>query len=161
MTSADRAIRVVAFGGGHGLHASWTALVALQDKMPLDIAAVVTVGDDGGSSGRLRASRGVLPLGDLRQALAALAGTSPRASAAAELFQHRFGHPAPKSSDAARRHVTAAGGSMRSDAARRHDSAPMRSVTERRPESGRPVSDIGQSGDGLAGHAVGNLVLCG
>jgi uncharacterized cofD-like protein len=130
MTAADRAIRVVAFGGGHGLHASLTALVALQDKMPLDIAAVVTVGDDGGSSGRLRASRGVLPLGDLRQALAALAGASPRATAAAELFQHRFG-----------------------------DS--LVNVAGRRSESDRAVSDIGQTGDGLAGHAVGNLVLCG
>ncbi|HKE66997.1 MAG TPA: 2-phospho-L-lactate transferase CofD family protein [Micromonosporaceae bacterium] len=143
MSAGERGLRVVAFGGGHGLHASLSALVALQDKMPLDIAAVVTVGDDGGSSGRLRSSRGVLPLGDLRQALAALAGASPRAAAAAELFQHRFAAP------------------MSSGAARRHDSAPTRSVTGRRPESGRPVSDIGQSGDGLAGHAVGNLVLCG
>ena len=121
MTAAVRPERIVAFGGGHGLYASLSALVALQDKTPLDITAVVTVGDDGGSSGRLRSSRGVLPLGDLRQALAALAGPSPRAMAAAELFQHRFGEP----------------------------------------HGDRDVSDIGHSGDGLAGHAIGNLVLCG
>jgi len=121
MTAVDRPVRVVAFGGGHGLHASLSALVALQDKAPLDITAVVTVGDDGGSSGRLRASRGVMPLGDLRQALAALAGPSPRAIAAADLFQHRFAEP----------------------------------------HGDGDVSDIGHSGDGLAGHAIGNLVLCG
>jgi uncharacterized cofD-like protein len=62
---------------------------------------VVTVGDDGGSSGRLRADRGVLPPGDLRQALAALADDGdPVSQVAATLFQHRFdgtdplaGHP--------------------------------------------------------------------
>lgn len=93
--------RVVAFGGGHGLSASLRALTAHPD---LDVTAVVTVGDDGGSSGRLRAERDILPPGDLRQALAALASRSD----VADLFQHRFGG----------------------------------------------------SGD-LAGHAVGNLLLCG
>jgi uncharacterized cofD-like protein len=57
----------------------------------MDITAVVTVGDDGGSSGRLRAERGVLPPGDLRQALAALAGSDPLSAGTARLFQHRFG----------------------------------------------------------------------
>ena|SRR2546430_9805266 len=59
-------MRVVAFGGGHGLSAS---LRALRQLPGLDLTAVVTVADDGGSSGRLRAERGVLPPGDLRQAL--------------------------------------------------------------------------------------------
>ena len=86
-------MRVVAFGGGHGLSASLRALRRVPD---LDITAVVTVADDGGSSGRLRAERGVLPPGDLRQALAALAGDEH----GARLFQYRFagsdplaGHP--------------------------------------------------------------------
>lgn len=116
-------LRVVAFGGGHGLGASLRALVALGSGGPADppparqraaepapvrLTAVVTVGDDGGSSGRLRAQRGILPPGDLRQALAALAADDPRSAMTAELFQHRF------------------------------------------------------AGDGdLAGHPVGNLVLCG
>jgi uncharacterized cofD-like protein len=75
----------------------------------LEITAVVTVGDDGGSSGRLRAQRGGLPPGDLRQALAALADPDdPVALRAADALQYRFaGH------------------------------------------------------DGLAGHAVGNLLLSG
>jgi uncharacterized cofD-like protein len=94
----NRPIRVVAFGGGHGLSASLRAL--RTTGLPLEITAVVTVGDDGGSSGRLRAERDILPPGDLRQALAALAGPDPVSSSTAELFQYRFtgsdplgGHP--------------------------------------------------------------------
>jgi uncharacterized cofD-like protein len=90
-------MRVTAFGGGHGLSA---CLRALRGIPGVDITAVVTVADDGGSSGRLRAERGVLPPGDLRQALAALAGDDPVSAKAARLFQHRFagtdplaGHP--------------------------------------------------------------------
>lgn len=100
----DSPVKVVAFGGGHGLSASLKALRLVHRHVHLEITAVVTVGDDGGSSGRLRASRDILPPGDLRQALAALAGDG----ATAELFQHRF---------------------------------------------------VGK--DDLAGHPVGNLVLCG
>jgi uncharacterized cofD-like protein len=88
----------VAFGGGHGLGASLRALRATG--LPLEITAVVTVADDGGSSGRLRADRGVLPPGDLRQALAALAGEDKLSTGNAALFQYRFpgsdslsGHP--------------------------------------------------------------------
>ncbi|WP_308222455.1 uridine diphosphate-N-acetylglucosamine-binding protein YvcK [Frankia sp. AgB32] len=82
---------VVAFGGGHGLAASLSALRRLTPAL----TAVVTVGDDGGSSGRLRAELGALPMGDLRMALAALAGPDGDPAAWAELFQHRFGGPGP------------------------------------------------------------------
>jgi uncharacterized cofD-like protein len=81
------AVRVVAFGGGHGLAACLSALRRLDG---LDITAVVTVGDDGGSSGRLRAERDALPPGDLRMALAALAEDDPLARATAQAMQHRF-----------------------------------------------------------------------
>jgi uncharacterized cofD-like protein len=91
-------VKIVAFGGGTGLSASLRALRATG--MPLQITAVVTVGDNGGSSGRLRLDRGVVPPGDLRQALAALAGEDPVSHRSAKLFQHRFagsdalaGHP--------------------------------------------------------------------
>ncbi|WP_326556945.1 gluconeogenesis factor YvcK family protein [Micromonospora sp. NBC_01796] len=84
------AIKVVAFGGGHGLSASLRALRRCAPDLELDITAVVTVGDDGGSSGRLRAERGALPPGDLRQALVALAAEHPATRRSAELFQHRF-----------------------------------------------------------------------
>ncbi|MEO6500877.1 MAG: uridine diphosphate-N-acetylglucosamine-binding protein YvcK [Jatrophihabitantaceae bacterium] len=60
---------MVALGGGHGLHASLSALRLLD----VDVTAVVTVADDGGSSGRLRRELGLLPPGDLRMALSALA----------------------------------------------------------------------------------------
>ena len=63
-------IGVTALGGGHGLHASLSALRRIVD----DLTAVVTVADNGGSSGRLRGEFGVLPPGDLRMALAALCG---------------------------------------------------------------------------------------
>ncbi len=80
-------MRIVAFGGGHGLSASLQAIRRLPD---VSITAVVTVGDDGGSSGRLRAGRGVLPPGDLRMALAALAGRDELSDATARLMQYRF-----------------------------------------------------------------------
>jgi uncharacterized cofD-like protein len=82
--------RVVAFGGGHGLAASLRALRHCQPELRFDITAVVTVGDDGGSSGRLRSERGAIPPGDLRQALVALADHGPVTRQSAALFQHRF-----------------------------------------------------------------------
>jgi uncharacterized cofD-like protein len=85
--------KVVAFGGGHGLAASLRALRRCPPQLGIDLTAVVTVGDDGGSSGRLRAERSALPPGDLRQALAALAADRPDAQLTAELFQHRFRPP--------------------------------------------------------------------
>lgn len=84
-------LRVVAFGGGHGLSASLRALKGLRSVLPLELTAVVTVGDDGGSSGRLRRDRGGLPPGDLRQALTALADPGDEtAQQAADLWQYRF-----------------------------------------------------------------------
>jgi uncharacterized cofD-like protein len=78
--------RVTALGGGHGLHASLSAL----RRLPLDLTGVVTVADDGGSSGRLRSEFGVLPPGDLRMALAALCGDDEWGVTWARVLQHRF-----------------------------------------------------------------------
>jgi uncharacterized cofD-like protein len=84
-------VKVVAFGGGHGLSASLRGLRRCARDLPLDITAIVTVGDDGGSSGRLRAERdALLPPGDLRQALAALAADDPIAQKTADLLQYRY-----------------------------------------------------------------------
>ncbi|MGH4018902.1 MAG: gluconeogenesis factor YvcK family protein [Pseudonocardiaceae bacterium] len=83
----SRAPRAVALGGGHGLYATLSALRRLTD----DVTAVVTVADDGGSSGRLRRELGVLPPGDLRMALAALAAPDDGGLRWREVFQHRFG----------------------------------------------------------------------
>lgn len=78
--------RVVALGGGHGLAASLQALRRVTD----DLTAVVTVADDGGSSGRLRRELGVLPPGDLRMALAALCGDDDWGQTWSRVAQHRF-----------------------------------------------------------------------
>ena len=78
--------RVVALGGGHGLAASLSAL----RRVTPDLTAVVTVADDGGSSGRLREELGVLPPGDLRMALAALCGDDDWGRTWSEVVQHRF-----------------------------------------------------------------------
>ena len=99
---------VVALGGGHGLAASLAALRRLTS----DLTAVVTVADDGGSSGVLREELGIPPVGDIRNCIAALADAEPLMS---ELLQYRF-----------------------------------------------PTADgllSGTEGRGLAGHAVGNLLL--
>ncbi len=80
-------MKAVALGGGQGLHATLSALRRLTP----DVTAVVTVADDGGSSGRLRRELGLLPPGDLRKALAALAGEDDENSLWATVFQHRFG----------------------------------------------------------------------
>jgi uncharacterized cofD-like protein len=79
--------RVVALGGGHGLFASLSALRRVSDSL----TAVVTVADDGGSSGRLRRDFGVLPPGDLRMALAALCGDDDWGTTWSRVVQHRFG----------------------------------------------------------------------
>ncbi len=77
---------VAALGGGHGLAASLSALRLMTDK----ITAIVTVADDGGSSGRLRSELQVLPPGDLRMALAALCDDSEWGTTWRDVMQHRF-----------------------------------------------------------------------
>lgn len=89
--SAQRAQSVVALGGGHGLHASLSALRQLLDELVVDeLTAIVTVADNGGSSGRLRGEFGVLPPGDLRMALAALCGDDEWGTTWSRVLQHRF-----------------------------------------------------------------------
>ena len=76
--------RVVAIGGGHGLH---TLLRGLKKYTP-EITAVITVADDGGASGRIRRDFNTLPPGDFRNCLVALADDE---DLMAKLFQFRFG----------------------------------------------------------------------
>lgn len=78
---------LVALGGGHGLSATLRAGRVVADH----VTAVVTVADDGGSSGRLRRELGILPPGDLRMALCALAATDDDHQRLTRLFQHRYG----------------------------------------------------------------------
>jgi len=133
-------LRAVALGGGHGLHATLSALRLLGDVVDR-ITAVVTVADDGGSSGRLRRELGSLPPGDLRMALCALAAPvapengATTVAAPGEEPGRETGHAAAH------------------DAAAVHDAGDdlwVRVVQHR----------FGGNG-ALAGHAVGNLVLAG
>lgn len=78
--------KVVALGGGHGLAAVLTAL----RKVTPEITAIVTVADNGGSSGRLRDEFPILPPGDLRMALAALCADDEWGREWARIMQHRF-----------------------------------------------------------------------
>ena len=81
MLGKGPAITVV--GGGHGL----SVLLRGIKQATSNVTAVVTVADDGGSSGRLRQDLGMIPPGDLRNCLVALADTEPLME---KLFQHRF-----------------------------------------------------------------------
>ena len=103
---------MVALGGGHGLYASLSGL----RRVTRDLTAIVTVADDGGSSGRLRREFGVLPPGDLRMALAALCGDDAWGTTWSRVIQHRFA------------------GADR-------------------------TGEEGNGGAGLAGHAVGNVLI--
>ena len=76
-------MKVVGIGGGHGLATTLRAARSYADE----VAAVVTVADDGGSSGRLTTELGIPPPGDIRNCLAALAD----GGTLVDLFQHRFG----------------------------------------------------------------------
>lgn len=79
--------KVVAIGGGHGL----AALLRGIKKHTANITAIITVADDGGSSGRLRKEFGMLPPGDFRMCISALADDE---SLVTQLFQYRFGKSA-------------------------------------------------------------------
>ncbi len=78
--------KVVALGGGHGLAATLTALRQITNEL----TAIVTVADNGGSSGRLREEFPIFPPGDLRMALAALCADDEWGRTWAEIMQHRF-----------------------------------------------------------------------
>lgn len=86
MAGLNKLPKVTALGGGHGLSATLSALRRVTDQ----ITAVVTVADDGGSSGRLREELGCLPPGDLRMALAALCSDDYLGRTWAEVLQSRF-----------------------------------------------------------------------
>ncbi|MCP4541484.1 MAG: YvcK family protein [Chloroflexi bacterium] len=81
----ERGPKIVAIGGGHGL----SALLRGLKEHTANITAIVTVADDGGSSGRLRRELGVLPPGDFRNCIAALADDEALTT---QLFQYRFGN---------------------------------------------------------------------
>jgi uncharacterized cofD-like protein len=84
-------LKVAALGGGHGLAATLKALRAITSE----ITAIVTVADNGGSSGRLREEFPILPPGDLRMALAALCADDEWGRNWAQIMQYRFTSDGP------------------------------------------------------------------
>jgi uncharacterized cofD-like protein len=98
-TGRERGLRVVAIGGGTGLSTllkglkrfvlTATEIATAQPDLPVirDLSAVVTVSDDGGSSGRLRKELNMLPPGDIRNCIVALSEDEALLS---KLFRHRF-----------------------------------------------------------------------
>ncbi|MGO9079841.1 MAG: gluconeogenesis factor YvcK family protein [Streptosporangiaceae bacterium] len=117
--------KVVALGGGHGLAASLSAL----RRVTRELTGIVTVADDGGSSGRLRREFGVLPPGDLRMALAALCGDDAWGTTWSRVVQHRFSGAA----------------------------GPAGEPDGRETETGTAAEPGTETG--LAGHAVGNVLI--
>lgn len=81
--TAEKQLSMVALGGGTGL----SSLLKGLKELPVDLTAIVTVTDDGGSSGRLRKELQILPPGDIRNCLVALSRSE---SLLSRLFQHRF-----------------------------------------------------------------------
>ena len=84
-------LRYVALGGGHGLSATLKSLRPISNS----ITAVVTVADNGGSSGRLRDEFSIFPPGDLRMALAALCADDEWGNSWAQIMQYRFTSDGP------------------------------------------------------------------
>ena len=96
-SAANGALRIVSIGGGTGLstilsglkrYARGTHVLPVAGNTEVEITAIVTVTDDGGSSGRLRRDLDILPPGDIRNCMVALAEDEALLT---KLFQHRFG----------------------------------------------------------------------
>lgn len=132
--------RIVVIGGGTGLS---TMLRGLK-RYSSNITAIVTVADDGGSSGKIQKQLNILPPGDIRNCLVALADAEPQMT---ELFQYRF-----RNSVAPQHAVTAApavvGAVVNGNGSYPSASAPA------------PPNPAGNSyGEGLRDHAFGNLLI--
>jgi uncharacterized cofD-like protein len=89
--NSEKNPRVICLGGGHGLAATLSAI----RKITSEITAIVTVADNGGSSGRLRQEFPIFPPGDLRMALAALCADDQWGRSWADILQYRFTSDGP------------------------------------------------------------------
>src|SRR3989338_3666593 len=83
-TAADKTKKIVVIGGGTGV---FTVLSGLR-AYPVELSAVISMADDGGSSGVLREEFGILPPGDVRRVMVALSGSDDRVLS--DLFNYRF-----------------------------------------------------------------------
>ncbi|MGQ0504182.1 MAG: gluconeogenesis factor YvcK family protein [Myxococcaceae bacterium] len=146
-----RRTRIVCMGGGTGLPTLLKGLVSRADptleEPGLDLTAVVAMSDDGGSSGRLRRTRGVLPPGDVRNCLVALTGGKGGMS---ELFQHRFSGKKGIAGHAVGNLVLAALAELKGDFLQAVDAASTLLQTKGRvlPSTTEPVTLVASMADG-------------
>ena len=141
----DRGPHIVAIGGGTGLPGLLRGLTPFTSN----ITAIVTVADDGGSSGRLRREMGLLPPGDFRNNLAALARDEALMT---QVLQYRFGgnDRRPPTAD----HQQTTDDRPRTADDPRPTELPTTIEADKAAVSGRPSAV-----DSLSGHAFGNLLL--
>ena len=142
-----RGPKVVAIGGGHGL----SVLLRGLKRYTSNITAIVTVADDGGSSGRLRRELGVLPPGDLRNCIAALADDEALTT---QLFQYRFPSTSLRTGPSTSLTATSPATSTRGGT-RGGRTGPSTEFTPSEAEGLRTSS----SDSGLNGHSFGNLFI--
>jgi uncharacterized cofD-like protein len=152
--SRSRGPRIVAIGGGTGL----SVLLRGLKEHTSNLTAVVTVADDGGSSGKLRQILGIPPVGDIRNCLVALADAEPLMG---ELLQYRFPVPAAPAGDGTADGTADGGADRAADGAASPDPP---AVGPAEVEPGLPLSpetagERWPDPDRLGGHAVGNLVI--
>ena len=131
----ERGPKIVAIGGGHGL----SVLLRGLKQYTSNVTAIVTVADDGGSSGRLRRELGVLPPGDFRNCIVALADDEALTT---QLFQYRFPSTSLRTGPSTEFTPSAAEGLR---------TGPFPSDAEGLRTSG--------DGSGLNGHSFGNLFI--
>jgi uncharacterized cofD-like protein len=142
-----RGPKVVAIGGGHGL----SVLLRGLKRYTSNVTAIVTVADDGGSSGRLRRELGVLPPGDLRNCIAALADDEALMT---QLFQYRFPSTLLRTSPSTLLR-TSPSALLRTSPSALLRTSPSTEFTPSEAEGLRTSS----SGSGLSGHSFGNLFI--
>jgi len=149
----DRGPHIVAIGGGTGLPGLLRGLTDYTSN----ITAIVTVADDGGSSGRLRREMGLLPPGDFRNNLAALARDEALMT---QVLQYRFGERLPGATPVAR--PPAADRPPLPDGGYQTTSHIEEAIRENQPDSNTTLAAGGgqpSAVDSLSGHAFGNLLL--
>src|SRR5579862_7298228 len=145
--------RIVVIGGGTGLS---TMLRGLK-KYSSNLTAIVTVADDGGSSGKLQKQLGILPPGDIRNCLVALADSEPQMT---QLFQYRFRNSVRSTARDANMNAPAdpAPALAVSTAMAMAASSPAHAVSSE-DVVGPTIPDPRMFGEGLRDHAFGNLLI--
>ncbi len=149
--------KIVVIGGGTGLS---TMLRGLK-TYSANITAIVTVADDGGSSGKLQKQLGILPPGDIRNCLVALADSEPQMT---QLFQYRFRNsviPTDRESRTATVPLARSTELTQNSVGKPSSSVPIFPTESSDPAAGLATTNLDPRmfGEGLRDHAFGNLLI--